>query len=84
MIVPQRQYAANIQRNYTQSIPIIPFVVSGRNGISLIEALSHNFRGLVQAEDRLLQGFGVKVTYRIEVSVDLRGRVSSTDRRNRL
>lgn len=73
LVVPQRPYAANIQRNYTRSIPMIPFIVNGHSGISLLDALSHNFRGLAQAEDRLLQGFGVKITYRIEVSIDLRG-----------
>ena len=68
MPVPQRQYAANIQRNHTRNIPAIEFFVNGNKGIKLTDALSHNFRGLAHADDRLLDGFGVKVTYRIEVS----------------
>ena len=83
VIVPQRPYAANIQRNHTRSIPMIQFLVNNRSGISLLDALSHNFRGLAQAEDRLLQGFGVKVTDRIEVSVDLRERTGLADSGNR-
>ncbi|KAJ3542970.1 hypothetical protein NM688_g5916 [Phlebia brevispora] len=66
IIVPQRQYAVNIQRNHTHNIETVQYVVNGMPGISLRDAQAHNFRGLSSAEDRPLEGFGVKVTYRIE------------------
>lgn len=67
IVVPQRPYAANVQRNHNRTIDTILYNVNGARGISLRDAQSHNFRGLAQAEDRPLHGFGVKVTYRIEV-----------------
>ena len=67
IIVPQRPYAANIQRNHTTSIPVVEFWVNGRKGISLADAQARVFSGLEQADDRLLEGFGTKVTYRVEV-----------------
>ncbi len=67
IIVPQKRYVANIQRNYTRSIQTVHFYVNGTQGIRLTDAQAHNFRGLESPDDRLLAGFGVKVTYRIEV-----------------
>ena len=75
--VPQRQYQANIQRNHIRNIPPVEYFVNGRRGIKLTDALSHNFRGLAQAEDRLLEGFGVKVTYRLEVRFSTQFRVTA-------
>ncbi|EKM57257.1 uncharacterized protein PHACADRAFT_254932 [Phanerochaete carnosa HHB-10118-sp] len=66
IIVPQRPYAANIQRNHTHSIGVVEFWVNGQKGIRLSDAQARIFTGLAHADDRLLEGFGVKVTYRIE------------------
>lgn len=38
--VPQREYAANIQRNHTAAIPTVEFFVNGANGRKLSAALS--------------------------------------------
>ncbi|KIP02796.1 hypothetical protein PHLGIDRAFT_37731 [Phlebiopsis gigantea 11061_1 CR5-6] len=66
LIVPQRPYSANIQRNHTTCIPIIEFYVNGQKGINLGDAANRIFSGLAHAEDKLLEGFGTKVTYRLE------------------
>ncbi|GJE93138.1 hypothetical protein PsYK624_092970 [Phanerochaete sordida] len=66
ILVPQRPYAANIQRNHTHSIGVVEFWVNGQKGIRLSDAQARAFSGLAQADDRLLEGFGTKVTYRIE------------------
>lgn len=66
VIIPQRPYAANIQRNHTHSIGIVEFWQNDRKGIRLADALARNFGSLQRADDRLLEGFGMKVTYRIE------------------
>ena len=71
LIVPQRPYAANIQRGHTHCIGVVEFHTNGQKGISLADAQARLFHGLEQADDRLLEGFGTKVTYRIEVSVQL-------------
>ncbi|KAF7797982.1 hypothetical protein EIP86_009189 [Pleurotus ostreatoroseus] len=60
IVIPQRQYAVNIQRNHTHSIETVKYFVNGVQGISLRDAQAHNFRGLHAAEDRPLEGFGVK------------------------
>lgn len=67
VVVPQRPYAANIQRNHTQSIGVVEFWVDGQQGINLADAHARSFSGLAGADDRLLEGFGTKVTYRLEV-----------------
>ena len=54
--------------------------MNGVQGISLRDAQAHNFRGLHAAEDRPLEGFGVKVTYRIEASVTRQIIMLVTDR----
>ena len=69
LIVPQRPYAANVQRNHTHSIGVVEFWVNGQRGISLRDAQARVFSGLAQADDRLLEGFGTKVTYRLEVRI---------------
>ena len=69
LIVPQRPYAANVQRNHTHTIGVVEFWVNGQKGISLRDAQARVFSGLEQADDRLLEGFGTKVTYRLEVRI---------------
>lgn len=55
--------------------------MNGLPGISLRDAQAHNFRGLQAAEDRPLEGFGVKVTYRLEVRAPSPLQWLITDRR---
>lgn len=66
--VPQRQYSANIQRNHIRTIPAVEFIANGVKGIRLADVRSRAIVGLRGADDRPLEGFGTKVTYRIEVS----------------
>ncbi len=68
MLVPQRSYVASMQRNDIGRIPAVLFNVNGSPGICLALAQVRNLEGLVDPDDRPLTGFGVKVTYRIEVT----------------
>lgn len=68
--VPQRPYAANIQRNHTSSYSTTILFSSDRGrGIRLADVYARGTIGLSGADDKVLQGFGMKVTYRIEVSL---------------
>ncbi|KAI0089612.1 hypothetical protein BDY19DRAFT_113380 [Irpex rosettiformis] len=64
--VPQRQYQANIQRNHTSNIVPMKFVTARGCGIRLADVQARAATGLLHADDMPLQGFGMKVTYRIE------------------
>ncbi|KAI0689334.1 hypothetical protein BC835DRAFT_1369370 [Cytidiella melzeri] len=64
--VPQRIYQANIQRNHTTNIGPMEFITNKGRGIRLADVLARATVGLHRADERPLQGFGTKVTYRIE------------------
>ena len=65
--VPQRPYSANIQRNHVRNIEVVEFNTLHGKGIRLADVRARAVIGLIGADDRPLEGFGVKVTYRIEV-----------------
>jgi len=66
VVVPQRQYSANIQRNHTFSIGPLMFMTSRGKGIRLADLQARVDVGLVHRDLQPLEGFGTKVTYRIE------------------
>lgn len=67
IVVPQRPYVANIQRNHVFTIRPLVFMTNHGTGIRLSDILEHKNTGLLHADSQPLEGFGTKVTYRIEV-----------------
>ena len=67
MIIPQRQYQANVQQRNHSPIDPMEFVTNHGKGVCLADIYAHTVIGLLGADEQPLQGFCAKVTYRIEV-----------------
>ena len=68
VLIPRPLNTSSAHRHFANSAPI-EFWVDGRKGVRLLDAQADNLTGLADADIEAMIAPGVKITYKLEVTM---------------